>query len=289
MSNSFLVSVIMITYGHEKFIRQAIEGVLMQECNFDVELIIANDCSPDNTDFVINEIIKTHKRASWINYIKHEKNIGMMPNFIYTLQKAQGKYIALCEGDDYWTDPYKLQKQVDFLEANPNFNICFTRANTLKGDKLELFQLPYNAKDNIFKYEDLIQYNDFIATASVMFRKTFSEIPNWFYKFPVGDMPLYLLLTQKNNKIKCLQDITTVYRIHETGVWSGIKLYERKEKLLNVYRMLYPHLNTTQKKITTKKYHEVTQQVGYIKYKNNRLMNLLYRIKLKIKFELCKL
>ena len=111
MNHKHKVSVVMITYGHEKFIREAIEGVLMQECDFEVELILANDCSPDQTDSVIQDIIKNHPKGCWIKYIRQENNIGMMPNFIFALKQCKGKYIALCEGDDYWTDPLKLQKQ----------------------------------------------------------------------------------------------------------------------------------------------------------------------------------
>ena len=133
------VSVCMITYGHEKFIEQAINGVLMQECDFEVELIIANDCSPDRTDAVIQNILKNHPRASWIKYIKHEKNLGMMPNFIFALQECQGKYVALCDGDDYWTDAFKLQKQVDFLESNPKFGICFHSV-----EEISLFEISKN-------------------------------------------------------------------------------------------------------------------------------------------------
>ena len=88
MEQKLLVSVVMITYGHENYIRQAIEGVLMQECDFDIELILANDCSPDQTHEVIQDILNTHPKANIINYFKHDKNIGMMPNFLFALQKA---------------------------------------------------------------------------------------------------------------------------------------------------------------------------------------------------------
>ncbi|MDO9260985.1 MAG: glycosyltransferase, partial [Flavobacteriaceae bacterium] len=114
MKDKPTVSVCMITYNHENYIQQAIEGVLMQTCNFEVELIIANDCATDKTDEVIQEIIKNHPNSSWIKYTNHSQNKGMMPNFIWAMQQCKGKYIALCEGDDYWTDPLKLQKQVEF-------------------------------------------------------------------------------------------------------------------------------------------------------------------------------
>ena len=115
----------MITYGHEKYIEEAINGVLMQECRFPIELIISNDCSPDNTNNIINNIIKNHPKSDIIRYINHEKNIGMMPNFISALRNVNSKYVAICEGDDYWIDRFKLQKQVDFMEKNLDFSMCF--------------------------------------------------------------------------------------------------------------------------------------------------------------------
>ena len=108
------VSVVMITYNHEKFIKEALESIFSQKTNFHYELIISNDCSTDNTDEVIKKIIDKNENGSLINYTNHHKNKGMIPNFLWSIQQAKGKYIALCEGDDYWTDPYKLQKQVDF-------------------------------------------------------------------------------------------------------------------------------------------------------------------------------
>jgi glycosyltransferase involved in cell wall biosynthesis len=124
MENKPMVSVSMITYGHENYIAQAIEGVLMQECDFEIELILANDCSPDNTDAIVQGFLKNHPRGSCIKYIKHDKNIGMMSNGNFAAKQCKGKYIAICEGDDYWTDPLKLQKQVDFLEGNPDYSMC---------------------------------------------------------------------------------------------------------------------------------------------------------------------
>ena len=134
-----LVSAVMITYGHEKYISEAIYGVLMQKCNFDVELIIANDCSPDTTEDIVNEIISSHKNCSWIKYTRHLINKGAVGNFIWSLKQAKGKYLAICEGDDYWTDPYKLQKQVDFLEKNNDFSICFTDYKVLYENTKNIF------------------------------------------------------------------------------------------------------------------------------------------------------
>ena len=163
-----IVSVCMITYGHEKYIREAIEGVLIQECDFEIELILANDCSPDRTDEIIQDIIKNHPKGCWIKYFKHESNIGMMPNFIFAIKECEGKYIALCEGDDYWTDDYKLSKQVDFLEQNPEFSLYFHKSEDKLGKILQ------NIEDKTYNAEELLT-NWYIHTASTVFRNSFSE------------------------------------------------------------------------------------------------------------------
>ncbi|PTS92382.1 hypothetical protein DBR27_19765, partial [Flavobacterium sp. HMWF030] len=124
--DNIMVSVCVITYGHEKYIEQTIDGILMQEVDFDFELIISNDCSPDQTDEVVKSYLKDHPKSNKVKYFSHKKNMGAYQNFVFSLENSNGKYIALCEGDDYWTNPLKLQKQVDFLESNPDFSICFT-------------------------------------------------------------------------------------------------------------------------------------------------------------------
>ena len=194
MKQSPKVSVCMITYGQEKFIEQAINGVLMQECDFEVELILANDCSPDKTDEVIQNILENHPRASWIKYIKHEKNIGMMPNFIDAMQDCKGQYIALCEGDDYWTDPLKLQKQVGFLEENPDYVLCFHRVNELNEfnpKKVNIF--PSIKEDHIYSIQDYI-LNNWTATCSMVFNKKYFKNEKWFISLPFGDLGLVLIL-----------------------------------------------------------------------------------------------
>lgn len=120
------VSVVTITYGHEKYIVETLDGVLMQTYDGPVEFIIANDDSPDNTDGVIRRYFEEHNPPSnfTINYVRHEKNKGMNLNFLWALKQASGNYIALCEGDDYWNDPLKLQKQVDFMEQNHGYSAC---------------------------------------------------------------------------------------------------------------------------------------------------------------------
>ena len=188
-----IVSVCMITYNHENFIREAINGVLIQKTDFPIELIIGEDCSTDNTRKIVAEYAL--KYPDIIQPLLPEKNLGMMKNSIETMQAASGKYIALCEGDDYWTDPYKLQKQVDFLEANEDFAICFHKANVINDEtQLKIFEQPDYCENRILSERDLLKNNP-IATASVVFHQKFiNTIPSWYNKSPFGDYALYLII-----------------------------------------------------------------------------------------------
>ncbi|MEO7975762.1 glycosyltransferase [Flavobacterium sp.] len=230
----------MITYGHEKYIRKAIEGVLMQECNFEVELILANDCSPDQTDEVIQEILLNHPKASWIKYFKHEKNTGMMPNFIDALKKCKGKYVALCEGDDYWTDPFKLQKQVDFLEANPDYVLCFHQVNILKPDGEIVDDFITKVPDNYKTIETLARLGNYIHTPSVVFRNIINDYPFEFKNSPIGDFFLYMMLAQ-HGKLKYIDEKMSVYR-YGVGVFSGNSSLIMAKSNLTLFTCLLSYL-----------------------------------------------
>jgi glycosyltransferase involved in cell wall biosynthesis len=207
------------------FIRQAIEGVLMQQCAFEVEFIISNDCSPDGTDAVIRNTINAHPNGSWVNYIKHKKNLGMMPNFLDTLQKAQGKYIALCEGDDYWTDPLKLQKQVDFLEINKEYSIHSGKAEIIKDGVIEeLIGDPLAKQDYILS--DFFTQNNLIS-CTVLFRNT-PLLQRHFKKIVFGDWMLYVqIISQNTNTMAYVSsDIYANYRLHQGGIMQTLVTLE---------------------------------------------------------------
>lgn len=120
-----LLSIVTITYNHEPYIRKCIEGVLMQQVNFPIEFIIAEDCSTDGTLTICKEYAE--KYPDLIQLITSDNNVGAIANERRAMKAAKGKYIAFCEGDDYWTDPLKLQKQVDFLEDHPEYSVTFHR------------------------------------------------------------------------------------------------------------------------------------------------------------------
>lgn len=145
--DSVLISVCLITYNHAAFIRQAIEGVLMQKIDFPWEFIIADDKSTDGTTDILLEYQKKYPRL--IKLLLQEKNVGPGKNWMDLISAPKGKYIAYIEGDDYWTDNYKLQKQVNFIEANPSYSICWTQYDILKNKILE--NLQWN--DPLFQQE----------------------------------------------------------------------------------------------------------------------------------------
>ena len=236
-----IVSVCMITYGHEKFIEKAINGVLMQKCNFNVELLLVNDNSPDDTDKVVQNILKKHKNSSWINYIKNDKNLGMMPNFIFALKQCKYKYIAICEGDDYWTDLSKLQKQIDFLEQNSNYVLTFHKATILKINGTIVKDYITKVPTNHEKIEDLAQFGNYIHTPTVVFKNCVKEFPKEFELSPIGDYFLYMILAQYG-KFKYIKDTMAVYR-EGVGYWSSKTYYQKCNNTNYAFVLLYNYFS----------------------------------------------
>lgn len=217
-----VVSVCMITYGHEEFIEQAINGVLMQECNFEIELIVANDCSPDKTDIIIQNIIKNHPKSSCIKYYKHEKNIGIVPNALFVFKKTTGKYIANCDGDDYWIDKHKLQKQVDFLESNLDYAIHASAAIIDSKDENNNTIFGFNKNKFIFSIKDFYTQNNLITSTSV-FRRMDLKFPDFIYEIKFLDWFTYvLILKELNSKVYISNEIYAAYRVHPDGVMKSL-------------------------------------------------------------------
>ncbi len=213
----FMVSVSMITYNHEAFIAEAIEGVVMQKTTFPFELVIGEDCSTDNTRAICIEYQK--KYPDIIRLRLPEKNQGMMLNWINNIESGHGKYIALCDGDDYWTDPYKLQKQVDFMEANPDFALCSHSVYTLMCGQLDE---NIEMERDVLTTEDIILKDWGLLTASIFFRKEAHKTPDWYYTVKNGDFALQLIVSL-SGKIKFLPEYMAVHRQHLGGMSSTLK------------------------------------------------------------------
>jgi glycosyltransferase involved in cell wall biosynthesis len=210
----------MIAYNHKEYIRQAVEGILFQQTDFEIEFVISNDCSTDATHETIVECITNYNGPVRIKYFNQEKNIGMMPNFIFVLNQTQGDYIALCEGDDYWTDYQKLQKQIDYISTHPDCKLVFTEAKVWNENLNDYLPNWADLKREKYEFRHLIERN-VITTCTVLFRNPHrnGEISNYLVNFKIGDYPLHLLLL-RSGYAHCLKEETAVYRQHAGGVFS---------------------------------------------------------------------
>ncbi|WP_395051089.1 glycosyltransferase [Flavobacterium sp.] len=216
------VSIFILTYNQEQFIAQTIEGVLMQKTNFKYQLVIGEDCSIDKTRVICESYAKEY--GVKIKLLPNlPNNIGLISNYMRTIKECDGKYIAICDGDDYWIDENKLQKQVDFLENNPEYSIVYTAIKLLYSDG-NLKNWNPNPRNAGTQFEHLI-FDNHIPSVSVLFKNiqnSENELPTWVANFPFGDWPTYLWTIRNGGKIHFLKDITAVYRM-DTGISTQIR------------------------------------------------------------------
>ncbi len=219
--NDITVSIFILTYNQEQFIAQTIESILMQKTNFTYQLVIGEDCSTDMTRIICEKyVIQYPQKIKLLPPL--EKNIGLIANYIRTIAACNGKYIAICDGDDYWIDELKLQKQVDYLESHPDFSIVFTKMKRLFSNG-EFKEMIIENQKSCTTFEDLI-FNNFIPSVTVLFKNNQKneKIPSWLIHFPYGDWPTYLWTIKDKGKIHFLDEVTAVYRI-DIGVSSRIR------------------------------------------------------------------
>lgn len=235
------VSVCTIAYNHEHYLPQAIEGVLAQKRNFAIEMIIGEDCSTDNT----REILRDYERRypDIIKPIYHEKNVGSANNSYACLAACTGEYIAALEGDDFWTDDHKLQKQVDFLDSHPDYAICAHNLLIVDGNGVSTNELVNSEPPfDTFTAEELALAN-VLPTASCLYRNNFTAgphptgFPAWFVKSPIGDYCLHMLAA-RFGKIKYLPEVMGAYRVHGGGAWSLKNVVSRNAMLFDTLHIL---------------------------------------------------
>ena len=231
----------MLTYNQEEYIAQAIEGVLMQKASFSYQLVIGEDCSSDRTREICQEYAAAHPEK--IKLLLNEENTGLGENYVKTYAKCTGKYTAICDGDDYWTDPLKLQKQVDFLESNPDYDIIFTNNENLypsgKQNNRDLRKIPKTGS-----FMELI-FGNYIASVTVLFRKKklSASLEDLIKDLPYGDWPTYLWITKDGGKIHFLEEITAVYR---KGFGTSAALRKTKSRLGEINLSILEYLQKLQ-------------------------------------------
>lgn len=213
-----LVSICTITYNHEAYVKQCLDGILMQQCNFPIEIIINDDHSTDCTKDILNEYASKYPEVIKVEH--NPKNLGSNANFNHNLSRARGKYIALCEGDDYWIDSRKLQRQVDFLESHPEYSLTCTNACVL-GLEGDMNWKRYD-KDCVIPLKDIIlKRGAWIYTASMLYRRELmQDFPDYARQCHVGDYPWAIHLALRG-KVYFFADKMVTYRFMTPGSWSS--------------------------------------------------------------------
>jgi glycosyltransferase involved in cell wall biosynthesis len=226
--NTPKVSVSLITYNHARYVAQAIESVLAQVIAFPFELIIGEDDSDDGTRDIVQEYARRHPEKIRLNLHSRASNIsyGGRPtsrhNFVTNIRSATGEYVAMIDGDDFWSDPEKLQRQVEFLDSHPGCSVCFHRVTIVNEEGNEIGKMPLVGPDqSTFTLADLLRRRFFAKAPSVMFRRgLFGEFPEWYFRCPVSDFPLHVLNGLRGD-FGYLAKEMGAYRIHAGGIWSA--------------------------------------------------------------------
>ncbi|HFT7189534.1 TPA: glycosyltransferase family 2 protein [Enterobacter ludwigii] len=214
------VSICCITYNHEKYIAAAIDSFLAQRTNFAFEILIGEDKGGDGTLTIINEY--QEKFPGIVKVITAEKNLGANGNIRNVISHAQGSYIAFCEGDDYWLDPNKIQKQYDAMILHPEINFCFHPAFALNPDGSKVKRFDKGDLVRRFNVEDVLNKNgQFSPTSSYMFKKeVVASLPEWFENAPVGDLFIELYAMKEAGGLY-LPSTMSVYRLFADNSWSS--------------------------------------------------------------------
>jgi glycosyltransferase involved in cell wall biosynthesis len=253
------VSVCLITYKHVDYLETCIQNILNQKVNFDFEIIIGEDCSPDRTGEIVTNYAKEFPEK--IKAFIRPKNAGAKVNFLHCFFECRGEYIVHIEGDDYWTDIHKLQTQVDFLDQNPHASACFHNAEIIFEDGSGFAPQLINKADQKkwVNSADFLAEKEtwFMATASVMMRAKFAQnLPEWFLESKSGDIPLYVILAEQG-PIGYIDKIMSVYRKNEGGMSYTDNV--QSEVFLNNRIFMYSKIN----EYTHDKYKNLIQPIIY--------------------------
>lgn len=263
MTSEPLVDVAIATYNHEKFIAQALESVLTQKTDFKYRLIIGDDCSTDNTQAIIKDIARKHPDN--ITTVFHPERLGTTHRDrigVKVLKLCTAKYITMLDGDDYWTDPYKLQKQVDFLEHHPECSLCFHNAEMFYDDGSKpSINYSRTGQKEISTLED-VATGMVPIPCTVLFRnKLLGELPDCFYQVRNADWMLFVLLAEHGD-IGYLNEVMAAYRVHGEGIWSSLTRRQRIKAHINTYQTIDAHLNFKYRQAISEKISELHDQLA---------------------------
>lgn len=252
MNNEVKVSVCCLVYNHEKYLREFFEGIVNQKTNFKYEVIIHDDASTDNSQEIIREYEKKYPdiiKPIYQTENRYSKHLS--PARLYVYPKVKGKYIAFCEGDDYWTNQNKLQKQYDIMEKNPNCSICTHKVNFVYDDGayMDGFYPEEKMETGVYKGFDLVQNipNYYFHTTSYFirfdcFKKTYLEHDDVFFTSPVGDVAMMYSAFSVGD-CYYIDEVMSTYRRFSVGSWSNTqkKRSNRSDNLKRLSNFLFAY------------------------------------------------
>jgi len=236
----------MITYNHEKFIAQALDSVLMQQVDFDYEIVIGDDLSQDRTREILLEYRSKHPDK--IRLLLYEEKQGVGGNIYHVLTNCNGTYIALLEGDDYWTSVNKLQVQVNFLQTQPEFSLCFHSVEIWNESENRFSGFWRQAQEGIkYRLADLLINTIFPHFCSVVFDKRRLVLPDWYKSITQGDIVLWML-NAEHGYLGYINKAMSEHRVHNQGVWSGASALTQLQQYVEVLERLNEHFQYKYKK-----------------------------------------
>lgn len=242
------VSVAMITYNHEDYIAQSIEHIARQETSFPIELLIGEDCSTDRTREIIFECQR--KYPDMIRVITSEKNVGMRKNGLRTYEAARGKYIAFCEGDDYWHRTDKLQIQVDFLENNPDYGFVCSNARSYTVTTGKLIENAIPVRPHVCRTDDpylqlltnVIIWPCTVCMRTDLLREIHRDCPECTdLSYVMGDTPRYLEVARRT-KIKFLPDVLSTRNLLPESATQSRDIRKKAKVIFSGNRLIYHYL-----------------------------------------------
>jgi glycosyltransferase involved in cell wall biosynthesis/RimJ/RimL family protein N-acetyltransferase len=272
-----MLSVFVMVYNHEKYLEKCLQGILMQKCNFNYNIVVGDDCSKDKSREILLNFQK--KYPGKFKLLLNNTNIGAQGNQDLVFRNCEGKYIAMCEGDDYWTDPLKLQKQVDFLEKNEEYSICLhgVKINDVIRESERITEFSNSME---LSKEKILTFN-FIHTVSFVFRRKFLKMEILNNKNTFGGDRLLLLLMVEMGKLYFIKDIMATYRIHEGGISNSYKqqsVVTYNMHFIKQYIFIKNNFKS-QKKVTLLKISDHYMTISLHYYHKRNIKALFYFIK----------
>ena len=292
-NRELMVTIRCLAYNHESYIRQCLEGFVMQKTNFRFEAIVHDDASTDGTAAIIREYAEKYPdiiKPIFETENQYSKRDGSIRRIMD--EHTYGKYIAMCEGDDYWTDPLKLQKQVDFMEQNEEYSMCFHNAVKFYEDMRRVSEIFCKITESREVSIEEITESWIIPTASMLYRRSvIDDYPEWASRIYSGDLTLQLIAYNKG-KLYYINQIMSFYRLAYYGASSSSQMLEKLDFVYAQHALLYELYN----KYTNYKYQDILSKrilynrkhSKFIKYRKKNLLYAFMRMPVFFVAKLCK-